>query len=130
MPPTRLTMWLQVSAADKGTGKSEQIEIKNDKGRLSPEEIERMVKEAEQYAEEDALVQKRIEARNALENFSYSLKSQVNDKEGLGGKLEKDDKKTILDAVNAAASWLESEGATASAEEIDERREELQATVA
>ena len=123
-------MWLQVSAADKGTGKSEQIEIKNDKGRLSPEEIERMVKEAEQYAEEDALVQKRIEARNALENFSYSLKSQVNDKEGLGGKLEKDDKKTILDAVNAAASWLESEGATASAEEIDERREELQATVA
>lgn len=89
-----------------------------------------MVKEAEQYAEEDALVQKRIEARNALENFSYSLKSQINDKEGLGGKLEKDDKKTILDAVNAAASWLESEGATASAEEIDERREELQATVA
>lgn len=88
-----------------------------------------MVKEAEQYAEEDALVQKRIESRNALENLAYSLKSQVNDKEGLGGKLDKDDKKTVLDAVNAAQGWLESEGAAASAEEIDERREELQAAV-
>ena len=64
--------------------------------------------------------------RNALEQFSYSLKSQVGDQEGLGGKLGADDKKSILDAVKSAQEWLETEGQTASAEEIDERREELQ----
>lgn len=121
---------MRVSAADKGTGKSESITITNDKGRLSAEDIERMVKEAEMYADEDAQVAKKVEARNALENFTYSLKNQVADSEGMGGKLSSEDKKTIQDAVKSAQDWLESEGQTASAEEIDERREELQATVA
>lgn len=119
-----------VSASDKGTGKSESITITNDKGRLSPEEIERMIKEAEQYAEEDQLVQKKVEARNALENFTYSLKGQVNDQEGMGGKISSEDKKEILEAIKAAQEWLESEGQSATAEEIDERREELQAAIA
>lgn len=89
-----------------------------------------MVKEAEMFAEEDAAVQKKVEARNALENFAYSLKNQVADSEGMGGKLSADDKKTIQTAVKEAQDWLESEGQTATAEEIDERREELQATIA
>lgn len=82
------------------------------------------------YAEEDAQVQKKVEARNALENFTYSLKNQLSDTEGLGGKLDDSDKKTIQSAIKSAQDWLESEGQTASAEEIDERREELTATVA
>ena len=80
-----------------------------------------MIKEAEMYADEDAAVQKKVEARNALENFAYSLKSQVADSEGMGGKLDSSDKKTINEAIKAAQDWLESEGQTATAEEIDER---------
>ena len=110
-----------MSAADKGTGKSESITITNDKGRLSKEDIDRMIKEAEMYADEDAAVQKKVESRNALENFAYSLKSQVADSEGTGGKLDSADKKTINDAIKTAQDWLESEGQTATAEEIDER---------
>lgn len=121
---------MRVSASDKASGRSESITITNEKGRLSQEEIDRMIKEAEMYAEEDAQVQKKVEARNALENFTYSLKNQISDNEGLGGKLDDSDKKTIKDAIKSAQDWLESEGQTASAEEIDERREELTAAVA
>lgn len=86
---------LKVSAGDKGTGKSESITITNDKGRLSADEIERMVAEAEKYAEEDKATRERIEARNSLENYAFSLKNQVNDDEGLGGKIDDDDKETV-----------------------------------
>ena len=86
---------LKVSAGDKGTGKSESITITNDKGRLTPEEIERMVAEAEQFADEDKAIREKIEARNGLENYAFSLKNQVNDDEGLGGKIDEDDKETV-----------------------------------
>jgi len=86
---------LRVSAGDKGTGKSESITITNDKGRLSQEEIERMVAEAEQFADEDKATRERIEARNALENYAFSLKNQVGDEEGLGGKVDDEDKETV-----------------------------------
>ena len=86
---------LKVSASDKGTGKSESITITNDKGRLTQEEIDRMVQEAEQYADEDKATKERIEARNGLENYAFSLKNQVNDEEGLGGKIDEDDKETV-----------------------------------
>jgi endoplasmic reticulum chaperone BiP len=86
---------LKVSANDKGTGKSETITITNDKGRLSSEEIDRMVAEAEKFAEEDKATAARITARNGLENYAFSLKNQVNDKEGLGGKIEEEDKETV-----------------------------------
>ena len=75
---------LKVSAGDKGSGKMESITITNDKGRLSAEEIERMVEEAEKYAEEDKATRERIESRNGLENYAYSLKNQLNDDDGLG----------------------------------------------
>jgi len=86
---------LKVSASDKGTGKTESITITNDKGRLTPEEIERMVEEAEKYAEEDKATRERIEARNGLENYAFSLKNQVNDEEGLGGKIDEEDKEAV-----------------------------------
>lgn len=86
---------LKVTAADKGTGKSEHITITNDKGRLSQEEIDRMVAEAEKYAEEDKANREKIEARNGLENYAFSLKNQVNDDEGLGGKIDEEDKETV-----------------------------------
>jgi heat shock protein 5 len=90
---------LKVTAGDKGTGKSESITITNDKGRLTPEDIERMVQEAEQYADEDKAAKERIDARNGLENYAFSLKNQVNDEEGLGGKIDEDDKETVSSTV-------------------------------
>ncbi|WWC88634.1 chaperone DnaK [Kwoniella dendrophila CBS 6074] len=120
---------LKVSAADKGTGKSKSITITNDQRRLSPEEIERMVQEAEEFADEDAAVKKKIESQNALQNFVYSMKAQVADKEGLGGKLSDEDKETINAALKEKTEWLE-ENPTAEAEDYDEQLSELQAAVA
>merc|ERR1719440_1116764 len=74
---------LHVSAEDKGGGKKETISITNEKGRLSAEDIERMVREAEEFADEDKKVQGRITARNGLESYLYNLKNQINDKEKL-----------------------------------------------
>ncbi|KAF2726181.1 immunoglobulin heavy chain-binding protein, KAR2 [Polychaeton citri CBS 116435] len=116
---------LRVSAGDKGTGKSESITITNDKGRLSQEEIERMVEEAEKYAEEDKATRERIEGRNSLENYAFSLKNQVNDDEGLGGKIDEDDKETLLEAVKEVQDWLDENGQTANAEDFAEQREKL-----
>ncbi|KAK3809258.1 MAG: heat shock 70 kDa protein [Benniella sp.] len=120
---------LRVSASDKGTGKTESVTISNDKGRLTEEEIERMVKEAEQFANEDKLIKERIESKNVLENYLYGVKTQVTDDSQLGSKINAEDKKTILDEVNKKISWLESEGATASKETLDEKKEEIEAIV-
>ncbi|KAJ5216162.1 Heat shock protein 70 family [Penicillium cinerascens] len=116
---------LKVSASDKGTGKAESITITNDKGRLSQEEIDRMVAEAEEYAEEDKAMKTKIEARNGLENYAFSLKNQVNDENGLGGQIDEDDKQTILDAVKETIDWLEDNAATATAEDFEEQKEQL-----
>lgn len=116
---------LKVSAVDKGTGKGESITITNDKGRLSTEDIERMVEEAEKYAEEDKANRERIESRNKLENYAYSLKNQVNDNEGLGGKIEDDDKEALLEAVKETQDWLEENQQTAVAEDFDEQFQKL-----
>lgn len=86
---------LKVSAHDKGTGKSESITITNDKGRLTQEEIDRMVAEAEKFADEDKATRERIEGRNGLENYAFNLKNQVNDAEGLGGKISEEEKETV-----------------------------------
>lgn len=120
---------LKVSAADKGTGKSESITITNEKGRLSQEDIDRMVREAEEFASEDEAQRKRIESLNSLQNYVWGLKSQVSDAEGLGGKLSDAEKKTILAAVKEATEWVESNGQTAASEELDEKLAEVQAIV-
>merc|ERR1712054_488130 len=83
---------LNVGAEDKGTGKNEKITITNDKGRLSQEDIERMVQEAEEFQEEDKKVREKIEARNQLENYVYSMKNQLSDSEkGVADKISDDD---------------------------------------
>ncbi|KAK3809260.1 MAG: heat shock protein 70 family [Benniella sp.] len=100
---------LHVSASDKGTGKTESVTINDDKGRLSAEDIDRMILEAEQFANEDKLVRERIESKNVLENYLYVVKTQIADVSQLGSKVNADDK-TILDEVNKKISWLESGG--------------------
>ena len=119
---------LHVSAEDKGTGNKQKITITNDQNRLNPDDIERMVREAEQFAEDDKLVKERVEARNELESFAYSLKNQIGDKEKLGGKLSDDDKETIEGAVSKAIEWLE-KNQDASAEEFKEQKKELESVV-
>jgi len=116
---------LKVSAADKGTGKTESITINNERGRLSQEEIDRMVQEAEKFADEDKANREKIEARNGLENYAFSLKNQVNDDDGLGGKISEDEKESILEAVKEATEWLEENAATATTEDFDEQKEKL-----
>ncbi|KAI5985101.1 heat shock protein 70 family [Pisolithus albus] len=120
---------MKVSAADKGTGKSESITITNEKGRLSKEEIERMVREAEEFASEDDANRKRIEALNSLSSFVYGLKSQLGDQSGLGGKLSDDDKKTILSTVKEATEWIEENGQTATTDDLEEKLAEIQSVV-
>ena len=116
---------LKVSAGDKGTGKSESITITNDKGRLSQEEIDRMIAEAQEFAEEDKATSERIQARNGLENYAFSVKNQVNDEEGLGGKIDEEEKETLLEAVKETTDWLEENGKDATAEDFEEQKEKL-----
>merc|ERR1711988_418420 len=75
---------LRVSAEDKGTGSKEKITITNDQNRLSPEDIERMVKDAETFADEDSKMKEKVDAKNEFESYAYSLKNQIGDKEKLG----------------------------------------------
>ena len=116
---------LNVSASDKTTGKSNRITITNDKGRLSKEEIERMVNEAEKYKSEDEAATARIAAKNGLESYAYNLRNSIND-EKLAGKFEPADKKKLEDSVNEAISWLDNSH-EASKEEYEERQKELEA---
>merc|ERR1719354_1536651 len=99
---------LRVSAEDKGTGNKEKITINNDDKRLSKEDIERMVQDAEKFASEDQKLKERVDARNELEGYAYSLKNQVADKEKLGAKLSDDDKAELNKAIDETISWLES----------------------
>ena len=115
-----------MGAEDKGTGKREKITITNDKGRLSQDEIERMVSEAEEFAESDKAVKAKIDARNKFEGFAYNVKSQLDDK--LGKKLEKKDKDKAAAAVKDALEWLE-ENADADADELEEKLKSLEDVV-
>merc|ERR1712212_136432 len=90
---------LQVSAEDKGTATKEKITITNDQNRLTPEDIEQMIKDAEMFADEDKKLKERVEARNELESYAYSLKNQINDKEKLGAKISDEENEKIEEAV-------------------------------
>merc|ERR1719393_1157448 len=117
---------LQVGAEDKGTGKAEKITITAEKGRLTEEEIERMVREAEEFAEEDAKVKERVDKRNALEGYAYNLRNQLNDEEkGVADKIEDEDKETLEDAIKEVLDWLD-DNQEADAEEYEEKQKELE----
>merc|ERR1711991_524955 len=96
---------LNVSAEEKGTGKKNQITITNDKGRLSKDDIDRMVNEASKYEEDDKKQRERVEAKNGLENYAFSMKNTINEP-NMQGKLEEADKKAIETAVEEALQWL------------------------
>jgi len=117
---------LQVAAEDKGTGKAEKITITAEKGRLSEEEIERMVREAEEFAEEDKKVKERIDARNGLESYLYNLKNTLNDDEkGVADQLSAEDKKELEDIIDETLDWMD-ENPEAEKEDYDEKQKEVE----
>jgi heat shock protein 1/8 len=115
---------LNVSAVDKSTGRQNKITITNDKGRLSKDDIERMVKEAEQYKNEDDKQRERITAKNALESYAFNMKSTVED-EKLKDKLTEADRKTILDKCSEMIRWLDS-NQLADKEEFEHKQKEIE----
>jgi len=117
---------LNVGAEDKGTGKSEKITITNDKGRLSQEEIERMVEEAEEFAEEDRKIKERVDARNSLETYAYNMKNSVEDDDKLANKLEDEDKLAVEEAIKETLDWLD-DNQNAEKEEYEDKLKEMEA---
>src|ERR1044072_3992316 len=113
---------LNVSAEDKTTGQKNKITITNDKGRLSKEEIERMVQEAERYKSEDEEVKKKVEAKNSLENYAYNMRNTVKD-EKFAGKLSVEDKQKIEKAVDETIEWLD-RNQLAEVEEFEDKLKE------
>lgn len=116
---------LNVSAIEKSTGKENKITITNDKGRLSQDEIERMVSEGEKYKAEDDANKNRIEAKNGLENYCYSLKSSISSEE-VNSKIPADEKAKLESAIDDTIKWLD-KNATAEKEEYEEKQKALEA---
>ncbi|XP_070496164.1 heat shock 70 kDa protein cognate 4 [Chironomus tepperi] len=115
---------LNVTALEKSTNKENKITITNDKGRLSKEDIERMVNEAEKYRNEDDLQKDRIAAKNGLESYCFNMKSTMED-EKLKDKISESDKKTILDKCNETIKWLDA-NQLGDKEEYEHRQKELE----
>merc|ERR1740125_30076 len=115
---------LSVSAEDKGTGKSEKITITAEKGRLSEDEIERMVEEAEEFAEEDKKVKDRIDGRNGLESYLYNLKNTLDDDEK-ADNISAEDKKELQDIVDETLDWMD-ENPEADKEDYDGKQKEVE----
>lgn len=113
---------LTVSAVEKSSGKEHKITIKNDKGRLSQDEVERMVQEAEKYKEEDERNSKIIESKGKLENYCYSLKNSMNEDKM---KIESDDKSIIMTSVEETLKWLDSHQ-TGTCEEYETKQKEVE----
>lgn len=115
---------LHVTACEKGTGKTEKITITNDKGRLSEEEVEKMVKDAEKYKAADEQVKKTIDAKNGLEQYVYQVKSTFDDA-NIKDKLTEDDKKQCLDLANETEQWLTA-NQEATSEEYEQKKKALE----
>ena len=117
---------LQVKAEDKAAKKSQSITITNDKGRLSQEEIDRMVKEAEEFAEEDKKLREKIDSRNKLETYIYNMKSTIGDKDKLADKIDSEDKENIETTLKEALEWLD-DNQNAEKDDFDEKLKEVEA---
>jgi len=115
---------LNVSAQDKSTGKQNKITITNDKGRLTKDEIDRMVNEAEKYKGEDEAQRERVSAKNSLESYCFNMKQTVED-EKLKDKLSDDDKKKITEKCTETLAWLDA-NQTAEKEEFEHHQKELE----
>jgi len=120
---------LSVRAEDKGTGNSEQITITSEKGRLTEEEIERMVAESQKFEEEDRKLKAKVESKNSYENYIYSIRNAINNEEkGLKDKLSPEDKAIIEEALKEHSDWLD-EHPNAEKEDYDEKYKELEKIV-
>jgi L1 cell adhesion molecule like protein len=115
---------MNVSAVEKGTGKTNKITITNDKGRLSKEDIERMLAEAEKYKEEDEAEAARISAKNGLESYAYSLRNTLNDPK-VDEKLDASDKEKLKTEIDKTVSWLD-DSQQATKEEYESQQKELE----
>jgi len=115
---------LNVSAADKSSGKSQKITITNDKGRLSKEEIEKMVNDAEKFKAEDDQQKERIAAKNGLESYCFNMKSTVED-DKLKGKISESDLKTISDKCEETIKWLD-QNQSAEVDEFKHKQSEIE----
>jgi len=115
---------LNVSAVDKSTGKLNKITITNDKGRLSKEEIERMVQDAEKYKSDDEAQRARIAAKNGLESYCFNMKSTL-DEENMKDKISAEDRKAIDDICSETIKWLDS-NQTAEKEEYEHKQKEVE----
>merc|ERR1712146_460513 len=117
---------LTVSANDKGTGKKETITITNDKGRLTKEQIDQMIKDSEKYEAEDKAIKERIDTKNQFENYIYQMKNSVEDKQKLADKISEEDKSAIQDALTDAQDWLNA-NSDAEKDDLEDKLKELQA---
>lgn len=117
---------LHVKAEDKAAGKLKSITITNDKGRLSQEEIDRMVKEAEEMAEEDKKVKERLDARNKLETYIYNMRNTISDKENISDKIDSDDMERIENALKETLEWLD-DNQSAEKDDYEEKLKEVEA---
>ncbi|MED6268401.1 70-kilodalton heat shock protein [Characodon lateralis] len=115
---------LNVSAVDKSTGKENKITITNDKGRLSKDEIEKMVQDADKYKTEDDIQREKIAAKNSLESYAYHMKSSVED-DALKGKISEEEKKLVADKCSQTISWLEN-NQLAEKDEYEHQQNELE----
>jgi len=116
---------LNVSACDKSTGKQNKITITNDKGRLSKEDIERMVNDAEKFKAEDEKQKERISAKNGLESYCFNMKTTLDD-EKVKDKISEDDMKKITDKCDEAIKWLDA-NQLGEVEEFNEKQKEVEA---
>jgi len=118
---------LTVSAKDKvNPDNSQSVAITSEKGRLTEQQIQQMVKEAELRAEEDKALKEKVEARNTLENYAYQVRNTLRDENGPASKLSDEDKTTVENAVKEALDWLDSQKETPEKEESDEKYKELE----
>jgi len=115
---------MHVSAVDKSTGRENKITITNDKGRLSKEDIEKMVRDAEKYKDEDDKQKERITAKNSLESYAFNMKSTMED-EKLKDKISAEDKQKVLDKCNEAVRWIDA-NQLAEKEEFDHQLKDLE----
>jgi len=118
---------LNVSAEDKSTGKKDKITITNEKGRLSKDQIEKMVREAESYKKQDEDAKDRVESKNKLENYAYSVRNTTKE-DNLKDKLSAEDKAAIDKAVDETIKWLD-HNQSATKEEFDHKTSELEKVV-
>jgi heat shock 70kDa protein 1/2/6/8 len=115
---------LNVSATDKGTNKKSSVTITNEKGRLSQEEIDRMVEEANKYKEEDNMIKERVDARNGLESYAYSVKGTLDD-DNIKSKATETELSELQNKVDEVLNWLD-DNYEASKEDIEAQRKSLE----